>query len=110
MHAFQNLFRREGTNFSSRIHWVANFQRAHPIHELVKKLIVNFVCNEESLCCDTRLSGVDRAGFDRGAQRALEIRAWHYDERVVAAKLEHTFFDLTCGRAGHGASGFFAAR
>ena len=32
-------------------------------------------------------------------QRALEIRAWHHDECVAAAELEHTFLDLTCGRA-----------
>src|SRR5205814_3881777 len=97
------------TDFSSRIHWVANFQCGHPVDELVKKLFVNFVCNEESLCRDARLFGGDGGGFDCLAQRAFEIRAWHHDKCIAPAQLEHTFFDLTCGRARHRAPRFFAA-
>ena len=52
MHALQNLVGCERADFSGRIHRVANFQRAHPVHELVEKLIVDFVCNKESLCCN----------------------------------------------------------
>src|SRR5205814_6350962 len=79
-------------------------------HELVEKLIVDFVCNKESLCCNARLSGVNGAGFDRGAECAFEIRAGHHDKGVAASKLEHTFLDLPCSRARHFDSSLFAAR
>jgi len=57
--------------------------------------------------CDTGLTGVDRARFDRSAQRRFEVCAWHHDECITAAQLEHTFFDFTRGRARDSRAGFF---
>src|SRR6266513_1614709 len=98
--ALQDLFRRKWTELSLRIHWVANLERAHALNELLKEALVNFVRDNESLRCDTGLTGVDRARFDRSAQRRFEVRAWHDDECIAAAQLEHTFLDFTrsCAR------------
>ena len=109
VHASQDLFRRKWTELSLRIHWVANLERAHALNELLKKPLINFVRDNESLRCDTGLTGVDRARFDRSAQRRFEVCAWHHDECIAAAQLEHTFFDFTRGRARDSRSGFFAA-
>src|SRR5581483_3441749 len=109
VHALENAFRCERANFGGRVHGIANFQRAHPVNELIKKFIVDFICNEESLCGDARLSGVNGPGFDRRAERAFKIRAWHHNEGVAASKLEHALFDLTCSRACYCASSLFAA-
>ena len=48
---------------------MANLERAHALDELLKELLVNFIGDNESLRCDTGLTGVDRARFDRSAQR-----------------------------------------
>ena len=73
VHTLQNLLCRERTNFSSRIHRIANLQCTHPVNELIEKLIVNFVRNEKSLGRDARLSGVNGAGFDRRAATRSQI-------------------------------------
>src|SRR5207247_9001965 len=82
---------------------------AHAPNELSKEPLINFVRDNESLRCDTGLTGVDRARFDRSAQRRFEVCAWHHDECIAAAQLEHTFFDFTRGCACDGRSSFFAA-
>jgi len=75
VHALQDLFRRKWTELSLRIHRVANLERAHALNELLKEALVNFIRDNESLRCDTGLTGVDRACFDRSAQRRFEVCA-----------------------------------
>ena len=110
MHALQDLFSRERTNLRRIVHWIAEFEGAHSRDELVNKLIVNLICNYESLRCDARLSSVNGACFDSRAQCALEVCARHHDECIVAAELEYAFLDLACGRTSHCTPGLFAAR
>src|SRR5207342_157192 len=92
-----------------RIHWVADLERAHSLNELLKELLIYFVRDNESLRCDTGLTGVNGAGLDRSTQRRFEVCAWHHDECIAAAQLEHTFFDFTRGYARDSRSSFFAA-
>src|SRR6185503_18084439 len=86
-----------------------NLERAHPLNELLKKFLVNFVGNNESLRCDTGLPRVDGARFDCRVQRRFEVCAWHYDECIAAAKLENTFFNFTRRSACDSRAGFFAS-
>src|SRR5262249_26766980 len=55
--------------------------------------------DDEAFGGDARLSVVDRTGRDRGLYRFLQIGAWHNDERIAAAKLEHGFLDDLAGFA-----------
>src|SRR4051812_24077729 len=109
MYALEDLFSCERTEVSLRIERVTNSERTHSINELFDKWFVNFIGNNDSFGCNTGLASVDGARFDRGAQCALEIRAGHDDECIAAAKLQHSFLDLTRGCARDGGSGFLAA-
>src|SRR5207247_10371207 len=104
----QDVFSREWTELSRFIHGIACLEGSHAINELIKKLVVNFVCNHKSLCRNARLAGVDGARFYRCAQCALEVCARHHNERIAAAELEHAFLDLSRCGARHCAPGFFA--
>src|SRR5262249_41570314 len=109
VHALQDLFSRKRTELSLSIHWVANLEHADALDELFKELLVNFGGDNESFRGDTGLTGVDRARFDRGTQRRFEICTRHHYKCIAAAKLKHTFLDLTRGRARDGGSSSFAA-
>ena len=108
MHVFQDLFCCQRPDLGRLVKWIADFQRAHALNELVKKPVVNLVGNEEPLPGDARLAAVNGTRFDRGCKRRFEIRARHHNEGVAAAELEHTLFDLPRCRARHCASRFFA--
>ena len=56
------------------------------------------------------MPAVDRARLHCGSQRLLEVSAWHHDESVAPAQLEHTLLDFASGCAAHGTAGFFASR
>ena len=85
MHALQDLFRRQRTDLRRLVKWIADFQRAHVLNELVKKPVVNFVGNEKPLPGDARLAAVNRARFDGSCKRRFEIRARHHNEGIAAA-------------------------
>src|SRR5207237_8942925 len=94
VHAVQNLFGREWPDLGRFVKWIAHFQRAHLLDELLQKTVVNFVGDEKSFRRDTRLAGVDRARFDGSSDRKFEIGAWHDDERIAATELEHGLFNF----------------
>ena len=85
MNALQDLFCRERTELGFRIHRVASLQCAHTVNELFKKTVVNLIGDDESLCSDTGLTGVDRARFDCGAQRRFEVCTWHENKCIAAS-------------------------
>src|SRR5207244_11697509 len=73
VHALQDVFSREWTELSRFIHGIACLEGSASITELIKKLVVNFVCNHKSLCRNARLAGVDGARFSPVLQSGSEF-------------------------------------
>src|SRR5436190_19352745 len=109
MHAVQNLLGRKRADLGRFVEWVADFQRSYLLDEFFEKIVVNPVGDKKSFRRDARLTGVNHARFHGRAHRQSKIGAWHDDERVAAAELEHALLNFPGRRDAYRATGFFAA-
>src|ERR1051326_2305481 len=104
-----DLWRRKWANISFLVERITYDQRFHLLDKSALKLFINLTGDDEAFRGNARLAIIDRAGFDGGRNRFVEVGGRHHDERIAATEFEHCLLDLLAGDARDTRARRFAA-